>query len=422
MMRESSLAPPGGPPSDSTHPVSHRRDRRVALTALQEAFDYAADRDFRGWDYSDGMSSPLREYFPGDNTWMNLALQETIKRAPINLRPAFGVPRRRNFKGCGLFAGGAVTAYELTGRERFLEAAEELVEWLVEHRREQPFGWGHNHALQVPDRRIPRNTPNIVSTTYVARAMMALSTHASVPDYARLPDQVASLVRDSLLDRTDAGPRLRYDAEAPTGKYVLNANALVGALLVEIGETFGRSSMRTLGEELLDYVVSRQHPLGGWEYMEPATASHLSMDNHHTGFIVESLLRYRACTGDDRYDEYLERGLAFYRDVLFDQNGAPRWDEWNRYPRDIHGAAQGIVTFSLAGQAHFASRIAGWTLERMYRNGRFYYRKGRVHTRRVTLMRWCQAWMVYALSRYLGSTADEPPRSLGLELETVRGP
>ncbi len=420
-MPESSLAPSGPDQTGCAAPTSNRRDRRQAQEAMSDAFAYAAEREFRGWDYSDGMSSPLREYLPGENPWVNLAIQEFVKRAPVNLRPAFGIPRRRNFKGCGLFASGAVTAYELTGREFFLEEAERLIDWLHDAAREEPFGWGHNHDLQVPDRRITRNTPNIVSTTYIVRAMVALARHGPVPDYDRLPDRVDALVREHLLDRTASGPRLRYDPGADPGKYVLNANALGGALLVELARAFDRPDLRELGEGLLDYVVSRQHPLGGWEYMDPPEASHLSMDNHHTGFIVESLLRHRVCTGSDRYDEHIDRGLAFYRDVLFDDTGAPRWDEWNRYPRDIHGAAQGVITFSLAGQRKFAARIVGWTLERMYRDGRFYYRKGRLHTRRVTLMRWGQAWMVYALTRYLGATAGKPPRSLAHELDTVRG-
>lgn len=418
-MRESSLAPSGRDNTDGAVLNSNRRDRREAWGALSEAFAFAAEREFRGWDYSDGMSSPVRAYLPGEHDWVNLAIQEIVKRAPVNLRPAFGIPRRRNFKGCGLFASGAVTAYELTGRESFLEAAERLVEWLDAAAREEPFGWGHNHELQVPARRISRNTPNIVSTTYIVRAMMALARHAPVPEYDRLPDRVDTLVREHLLDRPASGPRLRYDPGAPEGTYVLNANALGGALLVELAKEFDRPDLRELGEELLDYVVSCQHPLGGWEYMDPPEASHLSMDNHHTGFIVESLLRHRVCTGSDRYDEHFERGRAFYRDVLFDADGAPRWDERNRYPRDIHGAAQGIVTFGLADQPEFASRIVGWTLERMYRDGRFYYRKGRIHTRRFTLMRWGQAWMVYALSRYLGATAETSPRSLTYELQTV---
>jgi len=87
-----------------------------------------------------------------------------------------------------------------------------------------------------------------------------------------------------------------------------------------------------------------------------------------------------------------------------------------RYPYDIHGAAQGIITFSLA-RAHgagtppgeppgqVADRVADWTLRHMFdpASGWFHYQRGRLITKRVRLLRWCQAWMVRALGVYLES-------------------
>jgi hypothetical protein len=126
------------------------------------------------------------------------------------------------------------------------------------------------------------------------------------------------------------------------------------------------------------------------------------MDNHHNGFIVESLLRHRAVTGSDRYADALDRGLAFYRGTLFKDSGAPNWDERTQFPRDIHGAAQGIITFSEAGDTGFARRILQWTRDELYAGeGRFYYQKRRFYTKRFTLMRWCQAWMAVAVATLL---------------------
>ena len=383
------------------------RERRLVTDVLESALCYARERDYRGWDYADGMSSPFREVLP-DNRWINLVLQELPKRSPVNVRPLLGIPPRRNFKGCALFSSANVMAYELTGQSWYLDEAEALLGWLLEHRRDDPFGWGHNHDLQGLSRTIPRNTPDIVATTYVARAMMDLAEHRPIPEYASLPERISTFFREELCDTTPDGIRLRYEPTAPTGTYVLNANALAGSLLVELADTYEAPSLRPFGESLLDYVAAEQHPLGGWKYTDPPSASHLSMDNHHTGFILESYLRHRDRTGSDRYDDVINRGLSFYRDVLYDPNGAPRWDERRRYPRDIHGAAQGIITFAMADDRDFAARILGWTLEAMYDEGRFFYRQNRLFTRRFTLMRWCQAWMAYAIASYLA--ADAPHR------------
>lgn len=396
----------------STSEHSQERDipsgfsQEEALDILETALGYARRRNYTGYDYADGMSSRLREAYPGDNRWINLVIQESAKRCPINIRPLLGIPKRRNFKGSALFASAAVGAYASGGDERYLREARRLIDWLVEHRRDEPYGWGHNHQLQLLDRQIPRNTPDIVATTYISRAIMELTRYEDVEEYAVIGERVPAFIQNELLTEEDGGHRIRYEPTAPWGTYVLNANALGGSLLVELADEFNRPDLVPLGESLLDYVAEHQHMLGGWVYTDPPDASHLSMDNHHNGFIIESYLRYRARTGSSRYDDVLSSGLQFYRDVLFDANGAPRWDEHHRYPRDIHGAAQGIVTFALAGDHQFAARILGWTLESMYHDGRFYYRKGRLHTRRITLMRWCQAWMTYALSRYVLQNGD----------------
>ncbi|MFW6457465.1 MAG: hypothetical protein ACOC0A_04145, partial [Planctomycetota bacterium] len=50
----------------------------------------------------------------------------------------------------------------------------------------------------------------------------------------------------------------------------------------------------------------------------------------------------------------------------------------------------------------WAGRVLEWTLENMWddADSRFYYQKGRIWTKTFTLMRWCQAWMCYAMSVY----------------------
>jgi hypothetical protein len=79
------------------------------------------------------------------------------------------------------------------------------------------------------------------------------------------------------------------------------------------------------------------------------------------------------------------------------------------YPMDVHGAAQGIITFALAGDLEFASRIAHWTIRHLYKgDGNFMYQRTRFYTKRFTLMRWCNAWMARALAVLQQSHRDIP--------------
>ena len=81
------------------------------------------------------------------------------------------------------------------------------------------------------------------------------------------------------------------------------------------------------------------------------------------------------------------------------------------YPYDIHGAAQGILTFSrhLDTYGFLARRIARWALDEMYDpEGRFYHQRTRWYTKTLTQLRWCNAWMVRGLAAL----------ALGMHLET----
>lgn len=386
------------------------RSRR--FSTLAATLNYSQERNYSGYDYADGVSSRILKRLPVDNKWINILFQESAKRAPINIRPALLIPRRRNFKGTALFALANVGAYELTGRSEYLDEAVGLLDWLLDHRRESPFGWGHNHDVQMLGGKTPRNTPSIVTNCYATRAILRTASHTDAPGYELVRDRIPDFVVNDL-DYTDADPgsKIKYRPTASDDKYVLNANALGARVLLDLYEEFGDRSLRERAEEILDYVAARQHSLGGWKYTDPPSGSHLSMDSHHNGFIVESFLRHKSVTGSHRYSDTLDTGLQFYKNVLFEPDGTPNWDEASSYPKDIHAVAQGVVTFTMADDIEFADKIVSWALDNLYAgSGRFYYRQERFYTRSYTLMRWCQAWMAYALSEFCLANADADER------------
>jgi hypothetical protein len=79
-----------------------------------------------------------------------------------------------------------------------------------------------------------------------------------------------------------------------------------------------------------------------------------------------------------------------------------------KFPFDIHGSAQGIITFKKA--ARYDSRyqdqadiILDWAINNLYRKKRhdFIYRQGRWFKWNYSLMRWCNAWMARALAELI---------------------
>ncbi len=390
-------------------------DRSVESVAdvTKQTLAFAAERDYVGWDYADGMSSRIRRALPIDNRWVNLGFQETIKRCPVNIRRAMLVEQRRSFKGAGLFA----LAHRNLDRGPFPDmdidhapSTVRLADWLVDHQSPGYGGFcgGHRHQNQHLDHKTYPEEPDVVATAYAVKALLAAAEYR--PRFGEIARTAETFLIDEMNYREVAdGAKIDYYPKDTGDHYTLNAGAIAARTLLDIHARYPSDRLRDRAERLLDYVVARQSDRGGWHYRDPPDASHLSMDTHHNGFVIECLQRHHAVTGSDRYAASLADGVRFFRDTLFEANGAPNWDESSAYPRDIHAAAQGILVFTRAGDLTFARRIIDWTLDHLYDGKeRFYFRKHRLYTKRITLMRWCQAWMAYALSTYLLAVTERP--------------
>lgn len=399
----------------SPSPVQTKRESPTLagyelVDVLRQTLTYSRTRGYRGWDYCDGLSSAVLQALPVDNKWVNLAFQETIKRSPVNLRPLLLVEQRRNFKGTALFtlANLDVQHYEdetgqVVDRVDFAGEARSLADWLVRNQSTGYHGFcgGHKHRIQNLDGQGYPNDPDVVSTSYAVKALLAASRIGV--EYAEIAETAADFVVEDLDYRpAGGGAKINYHLNHPDTYYTINAGALGARLFTDLAASFEESQYRERAREILDYVAELQTSRGGWYYREPSDESHLSMDNHHNAFIIESLLRYRGVFDSNRYDDTIERALSFFRRDLIDTTGAPNFDESDRFPRDIHAAANSILLFVYAGDLETASLVLEWTLRNLYAgDGRFYYRKHRYYTKTFTLMRWAQAWMSFAMAEYL---------------------
>lgn len=373
------------------------------VSILEDTINFSRRRDYIGWDKHDGMSSRIRRVLPFENQWINLVFQEVIKRSPINLRQAFLVEKRPNPKGLALFAIANFNLYELLDNKIYKQESKSLLNRVISQDVDHVDGFclSHNHSTQSLGQKTPNGTPNIVSTSYGVKAL--LKSNIFKDEFASIAHTSDRFVKSELCVQSRGDEmKVSYTPRAGSTAYTLNANALAARLYVDLYDTFGDEEYKKKAKYLLNYVANMQTDIGGWEYMDPASSSHLGMDNYHNGFIIESFLRYQEAIENNAFGETVMEGLEFYRKILYDVNGAPRWDESNTYPRDIHAAAQGIVVFTQVGDMDFASRIVDWAIANLYAgDGRFFYQKNKYYTKKITLMRWSQAWMAYALSEFL---------------------
>lgn len=402
--------------SESVDLYSHwTADDQLVFERLERTLEYARSRDYTGWDYGDGMDSRLLDALPVEHKWLNIVFQEAAKRSPINVRPLLMVRQRRNYQGASLFAMANQTMAELLAIDgpdtrlavAYDREARSLADWLVENRITRYNGYcaGYPHPIQHLDGRGEPGEPDIINTSFGVKSLLRAAEYD--PSYAETVRTAAEFVTEDLdFSAVDAGRGavIQYHTKHEEEYYTINAGAMCARMFVDLYRHFGEDRFLKLARELLNHIVDLQTDLGGWMYRDPPEASHLSMDNHHNGFIIESFQRYRSVTGDTRYDDSLATALEFYRNELFESDGAPNFEDDSRFPRDIHASAQGVLVFTYANDHALARRIIQWALENLYAgDGAFYFKKERYFTKRVVLMRWCQAWMAYAMSEYLRS-------------------
>jgi hypothetical protein len=388
------------------------------MEVLDRVLQTARSDRYEGYSKHDGLNSPFLARLAGESRLRRLGAIQVVTRSPVDVRSMVGVRKARNPKGLSLFARALLARHRMTGSADDAREARELLDWLIDH--PAPgfdwLCWGYPYPWQDVGFFAPRHFPNRVVTSFVGQAL--LDGYETLQD-VRYLDAAGLAVRFLLeapktLYEDDERRCLSYVPDRDIDWIVMDVSALAGALAARVGAILDDVELVRQGGRLLRYVVSKQTDYGAWFYADPPSASHITHDNYHTGFILDAILQYGMSADSDEFDSAYRRGIEFYEQRLFEANGAARFMSDRRYPIDIHGCAQGIITFSLQ-QHHFgvgsatATRVLQWTLENMWdpASGWFYYQRRRRYRTHIRELRWCQGWMSWALASYLNNCGGE---------------
>ena len=389
----------------SRKPKQGDPDIKRIRSVLDAVLDYSEAQAWQGFDKHDALNSPILNALMGWSRVTRIIAIQSVMRFPVNPRPLLLCPRTFNPKGLALFISGLLDREAADGNPAHLVRVAHLIRKLDELAVKTASGgiaWGYQYPWQDLGFFAPRGTPNAVVTAFVCEAFLAAHRRLREPALlARVEAAIPFFLGDlrKLKDEPDE-LCLSYMPLTMTMR-VLDVSILIASVLAQFARQAYRPEWLPTARRLAGYVVNRQTAYHAWFYTDPPADSPVRHDNYHTGFILDALARYMEATGDYQWRERYANGLAFYADHLFEPNGAPRWMSDRRYPYDIHGAAQGILTFARHMDTHgeLARNIARWALDEMYNaDGRFYYQKTRWFTKKFTQLRWCNAWMVRALA------------------------
>ncbi len=365
----------------------------------------AEQASWKGWDPYDGLNFPGSRFLTLRQKWIRIALIQFFKRSPINFRPVFGIPQHVNPKALALFAAAAL---ELSLQEsRFEGVARRLLDELFARQKRWKNGkaWGYPFDWQSRAFFAPAGTPNVVVTSFAADALLEGAERLKVSAYRDAAYDAARFVAEDL-NCAPTAHGLCFSYTPLDHSRIDNANLLAAQLLARTGKASGETSWARKAQEATAHALSRQKTDGSWTYGEASNQGWI--DHFHTGFNLVALDQISTHLESAACADAVKRGLDFYLDHFFEQDGAPRYYADNLWPIDIHSAAQALMTLarfrdrSPKASAQL-SRTTVWTLKHMVQpvTGGLVFQRHRFWSNTVPYRRWSQAWMCRAMTALL---------------------
>lgn len=377
---------------------------------------YCRVNEWAGYDPYDALNSRVFKALPFlDFKLARLALTQGVKRCPINLRPFLLVPKTPNPKGIALFLSSLtkLSKIGLVDGDNEIGVMEDKL-FALRSPDERYSCWGYNFDWQTRGELVPKGSPNIICSTFAANALLDAYQKSQKSQWLDAAVSAADFILNVLFRREKGSqPCFSYTPLGPSE--IHNANLLGAALLCRISQISGQRRFFEPALEAARYSVGKQHDDGSWAYGE--LSAQRWIDNFHTGFNLVALKRISEYSGTAEFDSAIRRGLGFYRDHFFREDGAPRYFHDTTYPIDIHSVAQSVITLVELkdfdeGNSQLAHSVMNWGLRNMWdARGFFYFQKLPHYMVRIPFMRWSQAWMLMALSTYLEAQYNNSKQS-----------
>jgi hypothetical protein len=372
------------------------------------------EHDYRAYDTFDGLNARFLRPLTFEAKFLRQALQQGVRRFPVNLRPALGITPEHSSKGMGFLARGFVRLHQVTGDAVWADRARLALEWLLKNTSPGYSGacWGNHFDYQSRSAYFPKGLPTVVWTSLIGHAFLDAYEHFQNASYLEVVVGACEhICRDLTAYQHPEGVCISY---APGLRAeVHNANALGGSLLARTYSHTGSTPYLELAQKALRYSAHHQNSNGSWYYGE---AQNLHwVDNFHTAYVLDCFRYYSDATGDRQFDHIAQKGFAFWKATFFLEDGTPRYYDSKTLPIDIQCCSQAIDTLcwfaGTDGDAEpLAQKVAQWTIANMQDDtGYFYYRRySRWLVNKTPTLHWGQATMLCALGGlYKQLCADE---------------
>jgi hypothetical protein len=312
------------------------------------------------------------------------------------------------------YAMGFAFLYQVTGDSAQLERAVHFLNMLKDTRCRQfkEYCWGYPFDWVWRGGVAKRQTPLITTTPYVYEAFLQIFQLEPREEWRRILESIARHARFDIKDfrTSEAASSCSYNPFGEGG--VINAAAYRAFLLTSASQLFSNDDYAKTAKRNLNFVLETQNADGSWYYAADGTRDFI--DHFHTCFVMKALAKILSLTRDQSCLEALSRGIRYYLENLFDEDGLPKpFSKAPRltvYKRELYDCAE-CVNLCLLLRDRFPQMET--TLERVVEeilkdwikpDGSFRSRRLYFGWDNVPMHRWGQSQMFRALAHYLRET------------------
>ena len=371
-------------------------------SSLLKLKSYIEKQNYKGYDPYDALNSTFLRFFSFNRKYPRIAFIQLLKHLPLNLRPLLGIKKSHNPKGLGLFLWSYAKLYKLEQKREYLEKIDHLLELLNDLRSSGYSGncWGYNFPWQSRAFYAPRYTPTIVNSSFIGHALIDTYKYTGSEKALEMAVSIKEFILNDL-NRKEEDGTLCFSYTPTDFSFVHNANLMGASLLIRLYKHTKNETLKDTTLASLAYTMKYQREDGSWYYAETDIQDWI--DSFHTGFNLQSILYFFEEGFGEEYRKAFEKGVNFYRENFFLDDGTPKYYNNRVYPIDIHSPAQAVVLFSRLGNSYkgFTEKILHWMIDNLQsKRGPFYFQKRRLYTNKIPYIRWSQAWALHALTEY----------------------
>ena len=309
------------------------------------------------------------------------------------------------------YAMGFAFLYETTGNPAHLEKAIHFLNELTASRCRdfKEYCWGYPFDWVWRGGIVKEQTPLITTTPYIYEAFLQVFEVDRREEWRRILESIVRHVCTDIKDfrTSETASSCSYSPFGEGG--VINAAAYRAFLLTSASRVFSNNDYWRIAERNLNFVLENQNRDGSWYYAVDGVRDFV--DHYHTCFVMKALAKIHSLTGNEACLEALSKGVAYYLENLFDDDGLPKpFSKAPRltvYKRELYDCAESInLCLLLRDQFPQLEMTLETVTEGILKDwikpdGSFRSRRLHLGWDNVPMHRWGQSQMFCSLACYL---------------------